>query len=276
MTGKPKLAISVSGGRTSAFMAEWCKANLVDQYDMVFTMANTSFEDPDTLRFANEVDKHFGLNLVWLEAVVNRGRKACTHKVVTFETARRNAEIFYEVCAKYGLPNHSFKLCTRELKLNPMKSYMRSIGWKNYTTAIGIRADETRRVSDTAEAQKIIYPLVNMIPTDKEDVLAYFEQFEWDLRIPEHDGNCQTCFKKSDRKLQRIHQEHPDRFVQFIALEMLYDKVGPNNVPGPRKIFRGYRDTSTLLDSFRKLSGSPAPSITDGGCSESCEVFDTN
>ncbi len=195
---KPRLACSVSGGRTSAFMAKWCKDNLSDTYDIVYTMANTTFEDPDTLRFAHEVDQHFRLNLVWLEAVVNPGRVACTHRIVTYETARRNAEALYDVFGKYGLPNKSFKLCTRELKLNPMKSYLRSIGWAHgsYITAVGIRADETRRVAPTANAQNIIYPLIDLIPTDKQDVLTFFEGFDWDLRIPEHDGNCQTCFKK--------------------------------------------------------------------------------
>lgn len=145
-----KLSVSVSGGRTSAYMAKRIK-DVADArgIESLFIFANTGAEHPDTLRFVNDVDKHLGLDLVWVEAVVHPERKACTHKVVTFATASRCGEPFGQVCAKYGLPNQSFKLCTRELKLNPMNSYHSSIGWakKSYVTAIGIRADETRRVA---------------------------------------------------------------------------------------------------------------------------------
>ena len=175
-------------------MSIWIKQHWSEIFDLVFGFANTGCEDEDTLRFANEVDRRYGLNLVWLEAVVHPGeRKSSTHRVVTYETASRAGEPFEAAAAKYGLPNKTFLWCTRELKLNAMKSYARSIGWKDYWTAIGIRTDETRRVSASAQEQRIIYRLVNHRPTDKQDVLAFFEDFEWDLAIPEHHGNCKTC-----------------------------------------------------------------------------------
>lgn len=275
---KPRLWVSVSGGRTSAFMAKWCKDNLSDQYEIRFGMANTSWEDEDTLRFAEAVDRHFGLNLVLIEAVVHPGeRKSCTHRVVTFETASRNGEVFESAAAKYGLPNKTFKWCTRELKLNAMKSYQRSIGWMpgTFKTAIGIRADEMRRVSDSAEAQNTIYPLVDMIPTDKEDVLAFFEDFEWDLRIAEHNGNCRRCFQKSDRKLHTGYREDPRSFDFPIRLDQLYRHVGPNNVPGPRQMYRGRRSATALVAEFQRNDYDASKGIEDGGCSESCEAYET-
>lgn len=271
---KPRLSVSFSGGRTSAFMSIWLKQNASDAWDLRFVFANTGWEHPDTLRFVNEVDRRYDLGLTWVEAVVHPGRKSCTHKVVDYATASRNGEPFEAVCAKYGLPNGTFLLCTRELKLNPMNSWRRSVGWGDSHTAIGIRADEQRRVRrGTAEAQKIVYPLVDWFPTDKQDVLAFFEGFDWDLRIPEYDGNCVRCYKKSDAKLLRGYRDDPASFDFPIKLERLYENVGPNNVPGPRRMYRGYRSATQLVEAFRGVDFTPL--VGDGGCSESCEVYET-
>lgn len=275
---KPRLQCSISGGRTSARMAIMIKGYLADQYDVAYTFANTSEEDEDTLRFLNEVDTRYNLGVVWLEAVVHYDeRKSCTHKIVTYETAKRNGEVFEAVVAKYGLPNKTFQLCTREMKLRTMQSYLRSIGWEkgSYEIALGIRVDEPRRVNrETAEEDRIVYPLADWMPMDKQDVLDYFEPFPWDLRIKEHEGNCVTCFKKSHKKLHRLYLERPQAFDFRIRLDDLYSRVGPNNVPGPRKMYRGYLSTRELIESFADATPRP-DSQMDGGCSESCEVYET-
>lgn len=275
---KPRIRASFSGGRSSALMCEVLQDRFGDTHDIVYTFANTSWEDPDTLRFVDAVDRWLGLKLVWLEAVVMPGRKSCGHRVVSYETAKRGGEVFESVVAKYGLPNQVFKLCTRELKTNVMNSYARSIGWApgTYQTAIGIRADEPRRVRrEVAERERIIYPLVDIRPVDKADVIARFEDFDWDLRIEEHDGNCRRCYKKSDRKLYRGYREDPASFEFPIRLERLYSNVGPNNVPGPRKMYRGYTSASDLVARFERLGDDYAPPIYEGACSESCEVYET-
>lgn len=274
---KPRLRVSFSGGRTSAYMSIWLKQNMADQYDMRFVFANTGWEHPDTLRFVNEVDKRYGLAVTWVEAVPRREQgRSSGHRVVTFETASRNGEPFEAVVAAYGLPNQTFGHCTRELKLNPINDYFASIGWSSTSTAIGIRADEMRRVSKRADAARLIYPLVSMIPTSKDEVLAFFEDFDWDLRIPEHQGNCVGCFKKSDRKLLTLYREDPANFDFPVRLDQLYRNVGPNNVPGPRRMYRGHRSAPDLVAEFAAADAAYRPPIHDGGCSESCEAFDAD
>lgn len=274
----PKLQVSFSGGRTSAFMSIWLKKNFSSFYDMHFVFANTGWEHPDTLRFVNEIDTRFELNLTWVEAVANPGRKSSSHRIVNYQSASRNGEPYEAVVQKYGIPNQVFSLCTRELKLNPMNSYMRSIGLPKgcYETAIGIRADEQRRVrKESALANRIVYPLATWFPTTKEQVLDFFEDFDWDLKIPEHQGNCIGCFKKSEKKLLRLYQEDAKNFEFPIKLEHLYSNVGPNNVPGPRKMYRGYRSASDLVAQFETVGADYKPGIDDGGCSESCEIYET-
>ncbi|WP_336695905.1 hypothetical protein [Delftia acidovorans] len=275
---KPRIRASFSGGRSSAMMCEILQRRFADTHDIVYTFANTSWEHPDTLRFVDAVDRWLGLQLVWLEAVVHPGRKSCTHRVVSYETAARQGEVFEAVVAKYGLPNQVFKLCTRELKTNVMNSYARSIGWTpgTYDTAIGIRADEPRRVRrEVAERERIIYPLVDVEPTDKQDVLSYFEQFDWDLAIAEHQGNCTACFQKSDRKLLTLYREDPANFEFPVRLDQLYRNVGPNNVPGPRRMYRGHRAAPDLIAEFEAAGTNYRPPAKDGGCSESCELYET-
>ncbi len=271
---KPRLCVSFSGGRTSAFMSIWLKQNMSDKYDMRFVFANTGQEHSDTLRFVNEVDSRFALNVVWVESLVYPKGRASGHKIVTFKTASRDGEPFEAMCAKYGLPNQTFQHCTRELKKNPINSFLRSIGWRKntYTTAIGIRSDEPRRVRrDSMDRDRIVYPLVDWVPTDKETVLVFFEDLDWDLKIGEHDGNCRWCYKKSEKKLHRISLESPHVFAFPAKLDALYAGVGPNCVPGPRKMFRGYRTTLDLLESFKDAQLHPLSQM-EGACSESCEV----
>lgn len=278
---KPRFFVSFSGGRTSARMSWLIKQHLSNYLDLLFVFANTGREHPDTLRFVHDVDCFLDLDLVWVEAVVHRGRKkSCTSRVVTFETASRNGEPFNAVAAKYGIPNQTFRHCTRELKTNPMHHYVRSVhGWEKgaYHTALGIRADEKRRVKKTAETQDIVYPLAHWWPMDKQDVLDFWEDYDWNLAIEEREGNCLECHKKSDKKLALLAREHPEYFVFPIHLDRLYATVGPNNVPGPRKRYRGYMSTEEKLASFE---GVDIASIIDdasasGGCTESCELYET-
>jgi len=273
---KPRLRVSFSGGRTSAFMSIWLKQRMAEHYDMHFVFANTGWEHPDTLRFVHEVDQRYNLNVAWVEAVPRRELgKSSGHRVMSYETASRNGEPFEAVVAAYGLPNQTFGHCTRELKLNPINDYFASIGWAGTATAIGIRADEMRRISKRADAAKIIYPLVDMTPTTKDDVLAFFEGFDWDLQIPEHQGNCIGCFKKSDRKLLTLYRENPANFDFPVRLDQLYRNVGPNNVPGPRRMYRGHRSARDLVAEFAASDQNYRPPVHDGGCSESCEIYET-
>lgn len=122
---KEKYQISFSGGRTSGYMTKLLLDNFSDQYEFIVTFANTGMEDTRTLDFVNNCDKYFGFSTVWLEAdVYHNQRKGTGFKIVTYETASRNAEPFEEVVRKYGIPNPAFPHCTRELKLAPMRAYL--------------------------------------------------------------------------------------------------------------------------------------------------------
>lgn len=277
---KPKYHVSFSGGRTSAYMTKLLLDNWSDRYDFIVTFANTGLEHPKTLEFIHNCDVHFCFNTVWLEAVVHHGsRQAPSHKIVAFETAARNGEPFEEVIKKYGVPNVAFPGCTRDLKLSPIKSYLKSIGIveAEIPSAIGIRMDEKRRVNPkTAEARTLQYPLIDIWPTDKADILDWWAEQPFDLGIDEFEGNCLGCWKKSLKKHFMQIERDPRVYDFHRRMEEQYCYVGPQK--GHRYFFRGDICTVSLFKLYEENKGALTRvqrADEDGGCSESCEVYET-
>ena len=284
---KETMFVSFSGGRTSAYMCWWLLNNKADEYDFIFVFANTGQEHEKTLEFVDKCDKAFGLNLVWVESVVHHNElKGSTHKVVDFKTAARNGEPFEEIIKKYGIPNPDFQPCNRELKTNPMASYRRSLGFKsNHLTAIGIRNDEIDRIAEGYQKKGLCYPLAFMKPTSKEEIRHWWKDQKFDLDVPEHLGNCVTCWKKSDRKLMTIAKHEPERFEFFNRMEEEYPDAGAG--PNGRVFFRKYRSCKDIIasseQSFREfVDYMPELQLTMGfdideldreeDCGSSCEA----
>ena len=169
-------------------------------------------------------------------------------------------------------------MCTRELKQRPIMSYMRSLGYKprQYKIALGIRADETRRVSTSARQNNVIYPLVDA-GVDKEMILDWWKEQPFDLEILEHQGNCTWCWKKSDRKHFLNIEENPSWYEFPKRMEKLYCYVGPQSDKTiPRNFFRFNRDTETMFKLYQLSKDNiiPISQIEHGaGCSESCELY---
>jgi len=282
-----KLLICMSGGRTSAFMTKKILDKYTDQYEIVVCFANTGQENNATLDFVKECDDRFGFNTVWIEAKVNDGRVGSTHRIVNYETASRDGKPFKDVVATYGIPNISYPHCTRELKNNPVHSYIKSIGWKKgeYETALGIRSDEPKRISTVETNMNRVYPLVNWFSSDKQDVMSFWSEQEFDLQIQDYQGNCKWCYKKSTKKLLQIMDDDITIFDFPNMLEEKYGQVGNNKIKGvltnkPRSLFRQYHTTKTLIKLFNETNYKRLNFTFDDheqeGCAESCEAFVNN
>lgn len=282
---KKKLLVSFSGGQTSAYMTKWCLDNLSNLYEIVVVFANTGKEREETLQFVHECDKRWHFNTVWVEAVVNSEKgKGTEFKVVTFETASRNGEPFEAVNAKYGLPNVAFPHCTRELKTVPIHKYIKSLGWKGYYTAIGIRVDEIDRVNSNYKKEKFIYPFVSMKPTTKLEVNRFWLDQDFRLNLKSFEGNCDLCLKKSDRKILTLLLENPNSADWWANQEVLYgngyffyrqnrsivDLLKQSQTP-----FIQARDESKDVVRYTQMELFDDLDISNG-CEESCEPFFIN
>lgn len=284
------LFVSFSGGETSGYMAALCNMAWRDQWDKVVTVfANTGEENEETLEFVHQCDRRFGLNVVWVEAVVHPGRKSSTHRIVDISTASRKGEPYEAIIQKYGIPNRDWPHCTRELKLRPMQSYIESLGWERgtYETAIGIRADEPRRRSATAKQNGIIYLLMDKQPTVKKEVNKFWMSQPFRLYLTGYQGNCKWCWKKSEAKLLAIMDEAPEKFDFPERMEAAYGTVGAEYEKAEpaknerRVFFRGHTSTIDLraLYANRKAAGTLEDVVDDAlalpdedPCVESCEV----
>lgn len=166
-----------------------------DQYEMVFLFANTGQEREETLLFVHQFETYFSIPIVWLEAVVYpQIGEGTRHLITDYQNASREGEPFEAMIKKYGIPNVSRPRCTETLKIFPINSYKREIGWKGVQQAIGIRADEPKRYAKPKP--KMIYPLVDFFPVTKQDVIDWWAKQSFDLQLKEHEGNCSWCYKK--------------------------------------------------------------------------------
>jgi hypothetical protein len=282
---RPRLRVSFSGGRTSALMTACILKEYRDVrgHEVLVTFANTGQEHEETLRFVDACDKKWDFGVVWLEADVHPQKgKGTRARVVDFETASRDGRPYEDFCAKYGIPNRNRLWCTRELKEIPMDRYVtKTLKWKasSYHTAIGIRADEMDRVSINALDKGFLYPLLDL-GVRRPDVLSWFSSQDFDLKVPEHLGNCTWCWKKSDRKLYTLLKEVPEIFDFPERMEKAHGTKGFNN--GVSQVFfRGSRSTSQLRASAAAYTGSlftdphwDYDQDLDAGssCGESCEI----
>lgn len=107
-----------------------------------------------------------------------------------------------------------------------LRDYARSLGWEHWTNAIGLRADEARRVAkikDQRERWETTAPLYHAGVT-KEDVAAFWAAQDFDLALPNLGGktpagNCDLCFLKSAQTLSELIGQNPARADWWIRME---------------------------------------------------------
>jgi hypothetical protein len=305
--GKKKLLVTFSGGETSAFMGQYLNKEMQDEYEMLFVFANTGMESNETLDFVNKCEKKFGINVNWIEAkVYHNAKKSCGFTKVDYLTATRNTDWktrtdtpFEEVVKKYGIPNHSRLHCTRELKINPIKAFAKSIwGNEKYYLALGIRIDEIDRMNAKKEELRLVYPLIQkeMQPMTKKHINFWWANQEFRLNLKGYQGNCGACYKKSDNKLMQMVLDDVNYF-EFLAY--LEDKYGNPNGKIPQKVktievdengeeyeiwgleklpkeeyknvfFRNFISAKEMIEKAKQFNGTI---IDDHIETESCEVF---
>lgn len=282
---KKKLLVSFSGGETSGYMAQWLWSNKKDEFDMIFVFANTGQENEETLQFVEKCSISFGFPVVWVEAkVIDENRKGTEFNLVDFYSADRDGKPFESVIKKYGIPNASFKHCSRELKAAPIHKYAKSVwGKENYYTAIGIRSDEFDRVDKNWKSKRFIYPLIDSEyrPMTKKKINFWWSQQQFRLQLKGYQGNCITCWKKSDPKLYMIAKENERSFNFFAKMELRYGRFTPESrlnlmlqrgelVKYPITFFRRNRSALDILSEAKEWSGSVIDdSLTND---ESCEI----
>jgi 3'-phosphoadenosine 5'-phosphosulfate sulfotransferase (PAPS reductase)/FAD synthetase len=227
--------ISFSGGRTSAYML-WrvlqSNGGLPDEAIVCFQ--NTGKEREETLQFINDCSMKWNVPITWLEYQDNEQQ----FKQVTFETASRNGEPFEAIIRKRKyLPNPIVRFCTVELKVRTAHRYLRSIGWTEWDSWIGIRADEQRRLAKIKNqdygTHETKYAPLGIAGVTKQEVVAFWEQQEFNLMLENQNGdtpwgNCDLCFLKNTSKIMSLIAQEPERAVWWAKMESIATASKPS------------------------------------------------
>ena len=280
---------TVSSGYSSIMMASKIK-EWYPNHNVIFAMANTSKERKESLDFMNECDKHFNLNMVWIEGIINNNQKKGTnYRITTYEKLITDGSLMEAGIKKYGIPSKINKWCNRELKLVPMKKYIDKIfGVDNYSIALGIRYDEMDRLSENYKTNNIFYPLMeNKIDSRLRN--KFWDKQPIKIKIPAFKGNCDFCFEKSKRKILTIIKEDFDLINWWLDKE---DKYSKNEIKG-KPCYNAYvenggaffsRSNKSFLELIEEAKN-PFRSATDeyiyendmfdseDECGNSCEIF---
>ena len=281
---------SVSAGYSSVMMAVKIKEWFPD-HNIVFGMANTSKETPESLEFMNDCDKYFKLGLVWIEAVINKEKgKGSEFKIVKFKDLKRNGEIFEDGIKTYGIPSQVNKWCNRELKLIPLKKFCDSVfNRNNYSVAVGLRVDEIDRIRKDHKTNNVFYPLMDNNVNSK-DRNRFWKDQPIQIKIPAFKGNCDLCFEKSNRKLLTIINEEPekakwwDKMIKEHGQTLKADSPSYNDLleaNGGMTFYRGYN----TIEKLTLMASEPFTKSSDeyiyendlfdleGDCGSGCAVF---
>ena len=223
--------ISFSGGRTSAYMLHRVlevNGGLPAEAKVCF--ANTGKECEETLEFVRDCSENWQVPITWLEYLAYTDDEP-RFKEVTFDTASRDGEPFQSLIVKRGyVPNPVARFCTVELKVRTIHRYLKSIGWTEWDSMLGIRADEPRRLAkivnhDYGKHEEKCAPL-GQTGITKEDVGAFWRSQPFDLKLPNQNGvtmhgNCDLCFLKGGAQILSLIAEKPERAVWWAKIEAL-------------------------------------------------------
>jgi len=247
--------ISFSGGRTSAYML-WrvlqSNGGLPDEAKVCF--ANTGKEEEATLRFVDRCSKEWGVPITWVE-YADAAETKDRFRVVTFETASRDGEPFEAIIRKRNyLPNPVSRFCTVEMKVRAIHRYLKSIGWTEWDSMLGIRADEQRRLAkignqDYGKHEEKVAPL-GRVGVTKEMVGKFWESMPFDLELPNINGvtmhgNCDLCYLKGGAQILSLIKEKPERAVWWAKMEALALASAPDGA-----VFRKDRPSYAEMAKF--------------------------
>lgn len=256
--------ISFSGGRSSRYMLK----HIIDAHggalpdDIKVCFANTGKEFPETLDFVRDVEVHYDVPIVRLEYDPSAENRTA---IVGHNSMSRNGEPFEAVIrSRSMLPNPVISFCTIELKIRRFREYaVNHLGWHHWTSVVGLRADERKRVDNQRRRNALgkdlwqtAMPMADA-GVSRRDVSAWSKAQPFDLRLPDINGrtpmgNCDLCFKKGVKTVKGIMRLRPDTAVWWIKQEREAPGLATMNNP-EMALFRADRPNyGSLFDTVKR------------------------
>lgn len=225
---KKNLVVTVSGGRSSAMMAYHIHTSAkYKDYEKLYVFCNTGMERPETIDFLKDIVKYWEIPLNIIEGVYSIvpgvGVKS---KLVDFDTMDMEGKVFKNMIEHFnklkwgGLPNPATPYCSNYLKNRPTNHFAKSIySSTKFITAIGYRSEDMPKritIKELIEDKKRIAPLLTDFdfPISQKDLNIFFASQPFKLNLESNLGNCELCWKKSDKNLIKAIQKGT-RFIDW-------------------------------------------------------------
>ena len=196
-------------------------------YNKAYVFANTGMERPETIEFLKKIRQVWGIPLTLIEGTYsNVMNVAVGYKIVHWPNLDMEAKVF-EGCIMHmnkgtfdGLPNQEAPYCSERMKTIPCNKFANDIfNGEKFIRAIGFRREDMpKRISwpEIKEDKNRIFPLL----TDFYEPIGLLELNAWwniqpfQLGINSKLGNCELCWKKSDKNLVEVIRSGT-RFVEW-------------------------------------------------------------
>lgn len=242
-----KILVTVSGGRSSAMMAYHIHTSEKYQdYEKAYVFANTGMERPETIEFLKKIETIWGIPLTLIEGTYSSIMGVGVgYKIVDWETLDMQAKVFEE-CIMHmnkglfdGLPNQEAPYCSERMKTIPCNKFAKEIfNGEKYIKAIGFRREDMpKRISwpEIKEDKARIFPLLTDFPqpVGLPELNSWWNKQPFQLGINSKLGNCELCWKKSDRNIVEVIQKGT-RFVEW--WEKMEEKYGNTSFRGKKSI----------------------------------------
>ena len=250
------LIVLVSGGRSSAMMARHIQTNeKYSNYNKVYVFCNTGLERHETINFLKDMIHYWNLPLICVEGIYSlEPGIGVKHRVVSIDSLDMEGKVFNEAIMqqnKYknvGLPNQATPYCSDYLKTRVSHDFCRAFfNNEKYVKALGYRLEDIPKrvtINEIIKDVNRIAPLLTDFerPVSKFDLTEFFNLQQFKLMINSTLGNCEMCWKKSD-KLLLENIKYGTRFISWYNnLELKYKD----------HFFRGNKSINDLVN----LSGS--------------------
>lgn len=209
------LMITVSGGRSSARAARHIQTSKkYKDFDKLYVFANTGQERIETIDFLKNIVKYWGIDLNIIEGVYSdKMGVGINYKLVDFDNISMNSEPFSGAVMHLnkgvydGLPHQQAPYCSSSMKTIPCKKFADEIfGTNNYIKSIGFRKEDMPKritVSEIKQDKDRIFPLITdfYTPIGQSELTKWWKTQPFKLEIDGKLGNCELCWKKSDKVL---------------------------------------------------------------------------
>jgi 3'-phosphoadenosine 5'-phosphosulfate sulfotransferase (PAPS reductase)/FAD synthetase len=209
--------VTLSGGITSAWVANWVIENVDRNAELIFT--DPKWEHHDLYRFLHDLENYWGRKITWLE------------------DGRTPEQLFYD---QGILGNNRMPVCSRLLKGKVLQDYLKSID-DDITLYFGIDFDEQHR---SVRIKKIYdemgiytrFPLIELEQFLMKDEQRKEIKYEWGIEPPElynagfaHNNCSGGCVRQGKKSWLVLLKQYPEVYAERERVEREFSKEKGSN-----------------------------------------------